>query len=406
MKQHLTCDICFRYGRRSNWFKIHCLLDDSGSPPPGTPTDLGSEAGSWGRGASEDESDTIIDVCGTGVPQHSPHRTSPALSSPDSHASDTSIEAAPRRPPALGYFSLYPKNSVVPPSSGIYSGASLNPLLLSRLPMAVSAYTNHPFDPYLQQTLEAAQPQLQEYYEGAYSSHNTPAFRGSPVNIPPSGNTRSPQSPTRSLSFPSKRLAEDLPVLPPIKRIRQMAGKEPKIFSSPLVFTSTIKTPEKISSLKNMCRSPVEHRPSAGEKRPSSTSETDRDGDSPMDLSVKTGDPVSHRHWVEERSDTEDSVILDLSLKSRLADRKGTIASHEAINKIHWDGPTQGGDTRGIVQPTTGKEYTSKSFFSTREEAASSPSDVNGNNSNNISYNSSCCKSNCNSSSTSLLYPI
>ncbi|XP_047484225.1 zygotic gap protein knirps-like [Penaeus chinensis] len=110
-----------RYGRRSNWFKIHCLLEDRRSSAAG---ELGGSGGSecWsGPGTSDDEGDAI-DVCGPPeVPRGSPPpaRTSPALSSPDSHASDNSVEASlygegggrhlPYLPP------LYPRLSVLPP---------------------------------------------------------------------------------------------------------------------------------------------------------------------------------------------------------------------------------------------------------------------------------------------------
>ncbi|XP_071527836.1 uncharacterized protein [Panulirus ornatus] len=392
-----------RYGRRSNWFKIHCLLDESGSPPPpGTPTDLGSEAGSWGRCASEDESDTI-DVCGTDAPHHSPRRTSPALSSPDSHASDSSIETTPRRPPSLSYLSLYPKLSVVPPSSGIYPGPPLSPLLLSSLPMAVSAYSNHPFDPYLHRTHEGAQSHLPKYYGSAYGSHNTQAFGSSPVTpTSPNINLSGSQSPPRSLIIPSKRHAEELLVLPPIKRIRQLAEKEPRLFSNPSVFTSTIQTPERFTSLKKriMCQNRVEQMPSIDEKQRPSISEMERDGDSPMDLSVKTSDILSQRHLMEERTDTEDSVILDLSLKSRFADRSRTVGSHETQSDISWNNPAQGNGNGGITVPSSGREHSSQMSLS-REEGPSSPPVENGSS----SHNSSCCNNSYNSS-TSLLSPI
>ncbi|XP_063598944.1 zygotic gap protein knirps-like [Penaeus indicus] len=96
-----------RYGRRSNWFKIHCLLEDRRSSAAG---ELGGSGGSecWsGPGTSDDEGDAI-DVCGPPeVPRGSPPpaRTSPALSSPDSHASDNSFPLGGGTPPP---YSLYP----------------------------------------------------------------------------------------------------------------------------------------------------------------------------------------------------------------------------------------------------------------------------------------------------------
>ncbi|XP_037799249.1 nuclear hormone receptor FTZ-F1-like [Penaeus monodon] len=85
-----------RYGRRSNWFKIHCLLEDRRSSAAGELGGSGA-SGCWGGpGTSDDEGDPI-DVCGPPeVPRGSPPpaRTSPALSSPDSHASDNSVEAS------------------------------------------------------------------------------------------------------------------------------------------------------------------------------------------------------------------------------------------------------------------------------------------------------------------------
>ena len=80
--------LCFsfiRYGRRSNWFKIHCLLQEQASQ-----INKGMEGGNIPQG---------------GMPSLSPNRgdeegkvDSPALSSPESINSDTSIDVE-RRPP-------------------------------------------------------------------------------------------------------------------------------------------------------------------------------------------------------------------------------------------------------------------------------------------------------------------
>ncbi|KAG7155454.1 uncharacterized protein LOC121854996 [Homarus americanus] len=315
-----------RYGRRSNWFKIHCLLDDPGSSPPGTPTDLGSEVGYWGRGASEDESDTV-DVCGTDTPHHSPRRTSPALSSPDSHASDNSVEAAPRPPPGLEYLSLYQKFSVLP-SSGLYSGPALNPLLLTHLPLSVSPYSNHPFDPYLQQAFHGTRPHVSAYYSRGYNTNNTPAFRSLQVTPPQSINTNKPSTATRHFTLPTKRLAEDPLVLPSIKRMRQLAENESQIFSKPTLSSTTELSTEFTSLSKRItCRGSDEYKTSGGETRPSSSCEEDREEDSPIDLSVKaTVSRSHHTRWLEEeRSEPDNSIILDLSIKSRSVDHVETV---------------------------------------------------------------------------------
>ncbi|XP_042220111.1 knirps-related protein-like [Homarus americanus] len=143
-----------RYGRRSNWFKIHCLLQEkaasltiamernnntlavqeakralqgltsSSSPTPEAPT-KSSEAG--------EETNITIKEEDSGP-------ESPALSSPESQASDNSLESPldPRRPPAP--FHLYPKLGVLSPFFLHTSSALTSPS---------STYPHLPFYPYL-----------------------------------------------------------------------------------------------------------------------------------------------------------------------------------------------------------------------------------------------------------------
>ncbi|XP_037799250.1 protein embryonic gonad-like [Penaeus monodon] len=155
-----------RYGRRSNWFKIHCLLEDRRSSAAGELGGSGA-SGCWGGpGTSDDEGDPI-DVCGPPeVPRGSPPpaRTSPALSSPDSHASDNSVEASlygeggGRHLPYLP--ALYPRLSVLPPPppspasssssspSSSCPGAPLSPLLISQFPLGGSTPPPYSLYPY------------------------------------------------------------------------------------------------------------------------------------------------------------------------------------------------------------------------------------------------------------------
>nr|XP_045620810.1 uncharacterized protein LOC123771992 [Procambarus clarkii] len=331
---YLTLHLCFRYGRRSNWFKIHCLLDDSRSSPPGTPTDLGGEEGCWGRAASEDN-DTI-DVCSIDVPDHSPRRTSPALSSPDSHTSDNSVEAALRGPPALEYFSLYPK---LLPSSGLYPGPHLNPLLLSRFPLSVSAYSSHSFDPYLQHAFESTRPKLSGYNLG-YTTHSLDPRRS--------------HAPAQYFPIPPKRPAEDSFVLPPIKRVRQVMEDVAELSNNSLLSSST-KLSVKFASLEEMkgYQSPAENRPFQDEKTLMSDREGSKDDDTPMDLTVKPSASLSYNRWLETRSNAMSSDILDLSLKNRTTLRDPTPKAHESIGEKLADNLTEGESKEGVTLSST-----------------------------------------------------
>ncbi|XP_063598745.1 zygotic gap protein knirps-like [Penaeus indicus] len=117
-----------RYGRRSNWFKIHCLLQEQvslASPTEHTsPSSLAvQEAKRALQGlAAQGPSPTQDSPRKAGDAEEEPRviikeedRDSPALSSPESQASDNSLESPldPRRPPAA--FQLYPKLGALSP---------------------------------------------------------------------------------------------------------------------------------------------------------------------------------------------------------------------------------------------------------------------------------------------------
>nr|XP_053655893.1 zygotic gap protein knirps-like [Cherax quadricarinatus] len=294
-----------RYGRRSNWFKIHCLLDDSGPARSGTPP----EVGCWGRTPSEDDSDNI-DVCSIDVPHQSPKRTSPALSSPSSHTSDSSVDAA-LRTPSLEYLSLYPKLSVLP--SGLYSEPQLNSLLLNRFPLSVSAYSSHSIHPFLQHAFEDRH-KLGRYYSIGYNTHSTPPLRSTTVSVPQSISTSRPSSPIRSFALPAKRQAEDSLFHRPMKKLKQAVNKnEEKMYTNSFL-SSRMEVKKTGLHEDRMYRSLYEE-----DKKPRYLSEVDRDYDTPIDLSVKASETFSYTRWKEDRNHPEHPYILDLSLKSKIS---------------------------------------------------------------------------------------
>ncbi|XP_042875845.1 zygotic gap protein knirps-like [Penaeus japonicus] len=138
-----------RYGRRSNWFKIHCLLQEQVSlTSPTEHTSPGTLAVQEAKRAlqgltSQGPSPAQDSPRKAGDAEEEPRvilkeedRDSPALSSPESQASDNSLESPldPRRPPAA--FQLYPKLGALSPfflHAGTALGSPSSPY--SRLPL-------------------------------------------------------------------------------------------------------------------------------------------------------------------------------------------------------------------------------------------------------------------------------
>ncbi|XP_037799234.1 zygotic gap protein knirps-like [Penaeus monodon] len=142
-----------RYGRRSNWFKIHCLLQEQvslASPTehtsPGTLAVQEAKRALQGL-ASQGPSPTQDSPRKAGDAEEEPRviikeedRDSPALSSPESQASDNSLESPldPRRPPPA--FQLYPKLGALSPFF-LHAGTALA--------SPSSPYSRLPLYPYL-----------------------------------------------------------------------------------------------------------------------------------------------------------------------------------------------------------------------------------------------------------------
>ncbi|KAG7161015.1 knirps-related protein-like [Homarus americanus] len=88
-----------RYGRRSNWFKIHCLLQEQASQLQGM-----DGGGGCGGGAFPGAMAGSLSLSPASMPALSPSKSedeakveSPVLSSPESCLSETSIDVEPRR---------------------------------------------------------------------------------------------------------------------------------------------------------------------------------------------------------------------------------------------------------------------------------------------------------------------
>lgn len=98
-----------RYGRRSNWFKIHCLLQEQqqqaaaaaaaqgnkNTPPPSTLSMLGHP--SYPHSMYARPPCTKEELMLLGFEDYKHPSASPSVSSPDSHNSDSSVEVGDRR---------------------------------------------------------------------------------------------------------------------------------------------------------------------------------------------------------------------------------------------------------------------------------------------------------------------
>lgn len=93
-----------RYGRRSNWFKIHCLLQEQNQQ-----MQMSMQSPSSHNQQSSSTSQQIPEVDNPEL-EESKNLTPPCISSPESHNSDSSVEVTERRsysqPPMMGYREL------------------------------------------------------------------------------------------------------------------------------------------------------------------------------------------------------------------------------------------------------------------------------------------------------------
>lgn len=109
-----------RYGRRSNWFKIHCLLAEQqaaaaaqgpkNTPPPSTLTMLGHP--SYPHGLYARPPCTKEELMLLAYEDYKHPAASPSVSSPDSHNSDSSVEVGDRRNSTQLRQSMPPRDSM------------------------------------------------------------------------------------------------------------------------------------------------------------------------------------------------------------------------------------------------------------------------------------------------------
>ncbi|XP_068246133.1 zygotic gap protein knirps-like [Palaemon carinicauda] len=146
-----------RYGRRSNWFKIHCLLQDQAFPSPNESSesdltiqnarinlhDLSSKV----TESKVDHETDLTDDTHLSLKEESDPE-SPALSSPESHVSDNSLEISLEHRETPVGSPLYPKlgsilrtaSALTTPSSP-YCRLSLYPYLYSILNIATPPFS-------------------------------------------------------------------------------------------------------------------------------------------------------------------------------------------------------------------------------------------------------------------------
>ncbi|CAL4062924.1 unnamed protein product, partial [Meganyctiphanes norvegica] len=141
-----------RYGRRSNWFKVTCLMEDQKPSSEEFSTEK-----CWSTPESIDDEDTI-DVCSiTDDASISPYqrRLSPALSSPDSHSSDNSLETDTNRNSRNIYSHFEPSSY----HSFSFNGSACLPQLY--LPPSAVSLSQPSFpNPYMYPYLSHALPKL------------------------------------------------------------------------------------------------------------------------------------------------------------------------------------------------------------------------------------------------------
>ncbi|KAK8374099.1 hypothetical protein O3P69_011838 [Scylla paramamosain] len=150
-----------RYGRRSNWFKIHCLLQEKASATLSAASNVLSPGCKRSLHHLEDAR----------VKDEDSGTDSPALSSPESQTSEGSLDDTRRTP-----FPLYPKLGV------------LSPFFLH--PSTSPAYPRLPFYPYLYPVLSAAVSAAVEV--SPPSTHSLTPRRRHPRIFSPSSVTTSP----------------------------------------------------------------------------------------------------------------------------------------------------------------------------------------------------------------------
>lgn len=120
-----------RYGRRSNWFKIHCLLQEQQqqaaaaaaagnrkTPPPQTTLNMLSHS-PYPQGLYPRPPCTKEELMLLGFEDYNDHNNkhpsaSPSVSSPDSHNSDSSVEVGDRRQSLLRHSQAQTRNQLPP----------------------------------------------------------------------------------------------------------------------------------------------------------------------------------------------------------------------------------------------------------------------------------------------------
>lgn len=121
-----------RYGRRSNWFKIHCLLQEQQqqqaaaaaaagnrkTPPPPTSLSMLSHS-PYPQGLYARPPCTKEELMLLGFEDYNEHNNkhpsaSPSVSSPDSHNSDSSVEVGDRRQSLLRHSQAQTRNTLPP----------------------------------------------------------------------------------------------------------------------------------------------------------------------------------------------------------------------------------------------------------------------------------------------------
>lgn len=135
-----------RYGRRSNWFKIHCLLQEqqqqqaaahnsqkplASSLSPNTFNLMGHPSFAPGLFPRPPCTKEELMLLGIDEYKHPVSTASPSISSPDSHNSDSSIEIADKRNSLLNF-----KSKQLPPNTTQQNSIPINKLDFLPLPFA------------------------------------------------------------------------------------------------------------------------------------------------------------------------------------------------------------------------------------------------------------------------------
>ena len=333
-----------RYGRRSNWFKIHCLLQEqqqaaqqqqqqqqahgnhgkSATSPPNLGM-LGHPAyppGLYSRPPCTKEELMLL-----GLEEYSKHpAASPSVSSPDSHNSDSSIEIGDRRKALFA-------------QSKLHDSHTLNKELFLPLPFGGLPLMPPPgFLPPSLHLFPGYHPALYPHHQGllkpAESLLNNHNNSSSPLannnsRFTPNHNAHSPNNNNNTIKTPTDMFS---------KRFYLDAVLESQRCPSNGTTSSDkedIEPEEVVPATMTPPRSPIVNNTNSSSSSSSSSHKSSNSvapQDNPIDLSMKTGSSCSSH---EDRNSSAESNASDDERHSNKSVNKHKHKNHHRFNNHH-----------------------------------------------------------------------